>query len=280
MIEIKTVLKPPCTYQGGKQRYAKQIIDIIYQQNEINEDTKFYDLCSGSGAISLELINRGFNPKNITMVDKSPWGLFYKLIGQSKFDADMFKKCIDKVPNDKNYIKEYISNISKESIDEFCIYKFLLLQATSFGGKQVDIKDDKWIHNGFRDYWQPTETSIRRSPVNPMQPVKSELFDRVKLLVDNCKGINCLYDDILDINLTKEDNSIIYIDPPYMNTTGYNNNDFNIHDFIDKNKELKLYISEGQQMLDNAIRLDKSGAKGGITAKKKSRTEEWLNIIN
>ena len=280
MIKIKTVLKPPCTYQGGKQRYSKQIIDIIYEENEINEDTKFYDLCSGSGAISLELINRGFNPKNINMVDKSLWGLFYKLIGQSTFDIDIFKQYIDNVPNDRNDIKQYIVKISKESIDEFCIYKFLLLQSTSFGGKQVDIKGDKWIHNGFRDYWQPTETSIRQSPVNPMQPVKSELFDRVKLLVENCKGVNCIYDDIINVDLIKEDNTIIYIDPPYMNTTGYNNNDFSIYDFINKNKELKLYISEGQQISDNSIRLDKSGAKGGITAKKKSRTEEWLNIIN
>ena len=214
------------------------------------------------------------------MADKSLWGLFYKLIGQSIFDINIFKGCIDKVPDDRNYIKEYISHMSKEKIDSLLVYKFLLLQATSFGGKQVDIKDNKWIHNGFRDYWQPTEISIRQSPVNPMQPVKSELFDRVKLLAENCKGIKCIYDDILDIDLVKEDNTIVYIDPPYMNTTGYNDNDFNLHDFINKNKEFKLYISEGQQISDNAIRLDKSGAKGGITAKKKSRTEEWLNIIN
>ena len=60
----------PCSYQGGKQRLAKKIVDIIFEQNEINEDTKFYDLCCGSGAITLELINRGIHPSNITMVDR------------------------------------------------------------------------------------------------------------------------------------------------------------------------------------------------------------------
>ena len=40
----------PCAYQGGKQRLAKQIVDVIFEQNDINETTKFYDLCCGSGA--------------------------------------------------------------------------------------------------------------------------------------------------------------------------------------------------------------------------------------
>ena len=30
-------LVPPCAYQGGKQRIAKQIVDIIYEQNKIND---------------------------------------------------------------------------------------------------------------------------------------------------------------------------------------------------------------------------------------------------
>lgn len=56
-------LIPPCTYQGGKQRYAKQIVDIMFKENNICENTKFYDLCCGSGAITLEIINRGISHK-------------------------------------------------------------------------------------------------------------------------------------------------------------------------------------------------------------------------
>lgn len=66
----------PCAYQGGKQRIAKDIVDIFFKENGINEETKFYDLCCGSGAISIELVNRGVNPSNIIMVDKSPWDYF------------------------------------------------------------------------------------------------------------------------------------------------------------------------------------------------------------
>lgn len=93
-------LIPPCSYQGGKQRLAKQIVDIIYKENEINENTKFYDLCCGSGAISIEMINRGFYDSNITMVDASPWGLFYQGVGDLTFSTDVFKTYIDDIPKD------------------------------------------------------------------------------------------------------------------------------------------------------------------------------------
>ena len=91
MKKISQKLVPPCSYQGGKQRLAKQIVDIIFEQNEINEDTKFYDLCCGSGAITLELINRGVNPKNITMVDASMWGKLWVAIANNEFNLDIFK---------------------------------------------------------------------------------------------------------------------------------------------------------------------------------------------
>ena len=71
-------LEIPCSYQGGKQRLAKQIVDIFYAENEINDETKFYDLCCGSGAVSLELINRGFNSNNITMIDNGCFGQFWQ----------------------------------------------------------------------------------------------------------------------------------------------------------------------------------------------------------
>lgn len=52
-------LQVPCSYQGGKSRLVSKIVDIFFEENEINDDTHFYDLCCGSGAISIELINMG-----------------------------------------------------------------------------------------------------------------------------------------------------------------------------------------------------------------------------
>jgi site-specific DNA-adenine methylase len=141
MRKLNKKLVPPCSYQGGKQRLAKQIVDIMFEQNEINEDTKFYDLCCGSGAITLELINRGIHPSNITMVDKGVYGVFWNSIANDEFDLEIFKSEIDKLPELKD-IQKYLQELSNQDVDGNKLeYHYLLLQSGSFGSKQI------WIEN-------------------------------------------------------------------------------------------------------------------------------------
>lgn len=116
----------PCAYQSGKQRIAKQIVNIISQYIK-NDNIKFYDLCCGSGAVSIELVNRGFNPKNIIMVDKSPWGLFWQKIGNGTFSMDVFKFYIDNIPKNISKIQEHIKQLYKNPTPENLVYEFLLL---------------------------------------------------------------------------------------------------------------------------------------------------------
>ena len=276
-------LVPPCSYQGGKQRLAKKIVDIIFEQNEINEDTKFYDLCCGSGAITLELINRGIHPSNITMVDSGLYGTFWNSVANDEFDMNIFKQEIDKLPSvDK--IQSYLQRLSNLSVNKDLLeYHYLLLQSGSFGSKQIWVENDKWKNNSFRSYWTPTETSNRRSPVNPMMPMPNTLFDRVKNIVDYMAGsINAINLDISKIEWHFDKNSIVYIDPPYKNTTGYGFN-FDYEEFIINNwAYVNIYVSEGYKMdnVEDAILLSKGRAKGSISGDiKKKPTEEWLNIF-
>ena len=276
-------LVPPCSYQGGKQRLAKKIVDIIFEQNEINEDTKFYDLCCGSGAITLELINRGIHPSNITMVDSGVYGTFWNSVANDEFDMNIFKQEIDKLPSvDK--IQSYLQRLSNLSVNKDLLeYHYLLLQSGSFGSKQIGVENDKWKNNSFRSYWTPTETSNRRSPVNPMMPMPNTLFDRVKNIVDYMAGsINAINLDISKIEWHFDKNSIVYIDPPYKNTTGYGFN-FDYEEFIINNwAYVNIYVSEGYKMdnVEDAILLSKGRAKGSISGDiKKKPTEEWLNIF-
>ena len=276
-------LVPPCSYQGGKQRLAKKIVDIIFEQNEINEDTKFYDLCCGSGAITLELINRGIHPSNITMVDSGVYGAFWNSVANDEFDMNIFKQEIDKLPSvDK--IQSYLQRLSNLSVNKDLLeYHYLLLQSGSFGSKQIWVENDKWKNNSFRSYWTPTETSNRRSPVNPMMPMPNTLFDRVKNIVDYMAGsINAINLDISKIEWHFDKNSIVYIDPPYKNTTGYGFN-FDYEEFIINNRAyVNIYVSEGYKMdnVEDAILLSKGRAKGSISGDiKKKPTEEWLNIF-
>ena len=282
MKKITSKLIPPCSYQGGKQRLAKQIVDIIFEQNEINDNTKFYDLCCGSGAITLELINRGVNPKNINMVDASKWGKLWEAISNNEFKLDIFKNEIDKLPEISN-INKYLKEINNNKIiKELDIYHFLLQQAGSFGSKFIDSNGDNWLNSAFRNYWTPTKTSNRRSPVNPMMPMPNTLFQRIELIVKNISGdIKAIHSKIENIDWCFDNNSIVYIDPPYKNTSGYNYK-FDYEDFITNNKYVTIYVSEGYKMssTDDSILLSKGRSKGNVRGNvKKKPVEEWLNVF-
>ena len=268
----------PCAYQGGKQRIAKQVVDIIsqYINNNNSDNIKFYDMCCGSGAISIELVNQGFNPENIIMVDASPWGLFWKQIGDGTFSMDIFKYYIDSVPKDISKIQEYIKQLYKNPTQMNLVYEFLLLQCASFGSKGIWWKDNKWCTSSFRNYWLPTATSSRRSPVNPMMPMPNTLYQRVQELSFGMEGVKGYWQDCNDIDI--EENSIIYIDPPYINTSGYGF-EFNYMNFIEKHKNIIL-LSEGMKLSDNNYNLTDRRSKGGISGeRKKKANEEWLNVF-
>ena len=285
------ILEIPCSYQGGKQRLAKQIVDIFYKENNINDDTKFFDLCCGSGAISLELINRGFNPNNITMIDNGCFGQFWQDIANEEFDLDIFKREIENLPNLEN-IQSYLKKLSDLPVDEDkMVYHYLLLQAGAFGSKQIWIENNKWKNNTFRSYWLPTETSNRRSPVNPMMPMPNTLYNRVEAIVEQLSGSiiasrESVFDAVYRIDEERNKgnkNIIIYIDPPYANTTGYKET-FDIYSLEGQIWSTSpIYISEGYKMQEasESYLLSVGRTKGNISGEaKKKPTEEWLNRFN
>lgn len=97
-------LLPPCTYQGGKQRVANEIVDYIIANDLVfpsKNGTRIYDVCCGSGAVTIEFLNRGVDPSNITMLDISSWGKFWKSIGNGDFSLDKFSWYCNQVPRDK-----------------------------------------------------------------------------------------------------------------------------------------------------------------------------------
>src|SRR3546814_8323980 len=63
-------LRVPCAYQGGKQRVAAQIVDLLLGANP-GPNTRFYDLCCGSAAVSIELVKRGIEDRKSTRLNSS-----------------------------------------------------------------------------------------------------------------------------------------------------------------------------------------------------------------
>lgn len=272
---------PPCAYQGGKQRLSKEILDII-ESKEGTDTYTLFDLCCGSGAISLEALSR---EKQVVMIDKNFYGLFWELIGNGKFDLNVFHNEIHKLP-EVDKIQDYLKNLSNQPIDlDFVVYHYLLLQAGAFGSKQIWAEGGEWKNNTFRSYWMPTESSNRRSPVSPMMPMPKTLYDRVAALTNLSANIKGYYIDvfnskeIIDSNKGKK---VIYIDPPYKKTTGYKEN-FDIDELISYlPNNVSIYVSEGYKMQGSkeSWLLSEGRNKGNISGTvKKKPVEEWLNYF-
>ncbi|MDK7181343.1 hypothetical protein QP446_11340 [Corynebacterium riegelii] len=271
-------LRVPCTYQGGKQRLAPQITEILLRSTS-SPDFRFYDLCCGSGAISIELINRGVPPERITMLDQSSWGSFWNAIGTGTFEMSVFEEHLAQVPTDKSLVKTHMEKLAKQDPEANEAEIYPILQSSSFGGKQLWWDGNKWQNAFFRDYWQPTPTSVRRSPANPMQPRPEELHRRIELIHRRMSGVKAIRSDISELlNSSIPDNAVIYIDPPYLGTTNYGF-DFEISAFVAKLKtqtQAAIFVSEGSALGPHAVEIFPAGANGGITGNRSSKHREWL----
>lgn len=276
---MRPLLRVPCSYQGGKQRVAAQIVDHLLKAAP-GPNSRFYDLCCGSGAVTIELVNRGVDPSRILMLDISSWGAFWSAIGSGTFNMDAFDQFLSELPSDKRNFKTYMSALSALPVADHEVELYPLLQACSFGGKQIWRNGEHWANACFRDYWEPTATSIRRSHANPMQPSPTELRRRIVALVNGMKGVTCHNVDIMTIlGAPIPNNAVLYVDPPYRTTTSYAFS-FDLTTFINRFREVNqgpLFVSEGVPLNDNALMLIFGGAKGGISGVRKGKHQEWLS---
>lgn len=272
-------LRVPCAYQGGKQRVAEQIVDLLLEAAP-SADSRFYDLCCGSGAVSIELVNRGVDPSRIVMLDLSSWGEFWSAIGAGTFSMEIFDQIIAEIPADKRQVKTHMKKLSSLPADGREAELYPVLQASSFGGKQIWYEKGRWQNAFFRDYWEPTATSVRRSPANPMQPSPVELRRRVAALVESMRGVTCIRENITTaLDHPFPHDAVVYVDPPYGGTTGYGFG-FDVPSFAAHFRESNcapLFVSEGKPLSKDARQLNFGGAKGGISGTRVGKHQEWLN---
>lgn len=266
-------LAAPVTYQGAKHRYAKEIIDRIGP--DFNEP--FHDVCCGSGTVSIELVNRGFDPKQIHMVDSGPWGLVWRMIGDGSFDLDRFRELLNEIP-DRNLIQAHAKHLSRQPASLDTVYVYLILQACAFGGKAIWIEKDRWKNTSFRSFWQPNGVARRKSTVNPMMPMPNTLLERTEAL---CKGMLGVHGYWQKAENYLPRGGTVYIDPPYENTTGYGGT-LNTATYLNTISGVKCFVSEGRPFSFEAVQLAdaNSRARGGISGTRKKANAEWLSNIH
>lgn len=115
-----------------------------------------------------------------------------------------------------------------------------------------------------------------------MQPSPEELRRRVQELERRMIGVDALREDvntILDENLP--DDSVVYVDPPYIATTNYGFN-FDVLGFaqmLGDRTRAAVYVSEGRALGSDALELQVGGANGGISGNRVNKHKEWLTRI-
>lgn len=211
-------------YQGSKKKISRKIVEIV--KENFGTDKKVYDLLGGGGAISCEFLLQGFdivyNKKNTGVYETFKHSLNLKvedlkkyIISREEFFRIRDKK--EKSPEDNlkllvnsfgNNCKGYL--YSAENSD----FKYNLA---------VEILENE---ENWRQYKQ-TETynnKIERlEQIERLQQLgQLQQLERVQLLELHNKS----YKDFSHL-----ENSIIYLDPPYENTTGYHGETFEHKEF-------------------------------------------------
>lgn len=276
----------PLSYQGGKQRLAPAVVDLWW--SHLADGGRFVDLCCGSGAVSIEMVNRGFPVEAITMVDAGPWGLFWSKVGTGSFNTSVFEAYLDALPSDPGLIQGALQELAREPVGDDAAEVFPILQAGSFGAKALWINGHgparRWANTSFRSYWMPTATSSRRSPVNPMMPMPATLRGRVLAVVEAMQGVDGRCADATDVaaHLAASPDTawVTYMDPPYAGTTAYGYG-LDIPAVATAMAAFgPVFVSEGVALTDEAHLLSSGRAKGGISgAKKVAHNQEWVSVF-
>lgn len=227
----------------------------------------------------MEMVRRGMPTASVTMVDAGPWGAFWEKVGNGTFRVDVLRSYLDSVPSDLADVKRFMEELAKQPADVDTAEVFVVLQAASFGGKAIWVDGSRWANTSFRDYWEPTETSSRRTPVNPMMPMPGTLLRRVEAVCEHMVGVSGVHGRVE--NVAPEPGSVVYFDPPYRGTTDYGHAVADVHSTVlSLAATCTVWVSEAEPVTGNAVRLDSGRRKGGISGERAVANEEWLSVAS
>lgn len=250
-------LKPPAVYQGAKQKIAGKILDVIDPKLE----QPFWDLCCGSGAITCELLNRGFKPEQITMVDSGPWALFWQEISDGSFDINRLRTLIARLPKDPNAIGFFLKGLAAGA-KTWDAPTFLLLQAGSYRCKAVGFN-----RNPLDSYGLDGTFKLPGVNGDGLRPHASEILSRVEALMERGRGLNVLRLDVREVHIPP--GATVYVDPPYSGTTGYAGK-------LDGWKPNRpVWMSEGKPLGPTCYLIQ----QGRETNFRKHAADEWITLL-
>lgn len=219
-------------YQGSKKKISKKIIEIVKQN--FGTEKPIYDIFGGGGAITAECLINGLDV-HYNDLDKTITDMFKKVVNE---DRDYLKT----LPVSRDDFFKIREKKNKTIDDE------LKLLANSFGNgrktylysKEIsDLKHNLVIeiiknHDTFSGYKKTETYKNAYRPFDFGKESKNQVLQQLAQLqqLERVQQLGQL-EDLRVTNLdykafSNVENAILYLDPPYENTTieGYSINDF------------------------------------------------------
>lgn len=269
--------RPPVTFQGGKQRLAPAIVDVL----ELRPDEPFYDLCCGSGAVTIEVVSRGHPTSLVGMVDDGPWGLVWEEVGAGRFSLDALRRVAAAVPERVEQQADFLRELRKQPVHVDTSAVFLILQAGSFGGMAVYFDGERWSSAGkrgdIRTAWRSKDDPTKHTAT--LMPCAAKVVRRMEVLCELLLGVGLDRGDFYEL---ADLDGVVYVDPPYAGTAGYGGRATPAYDFAAfaaRNPKASTWVSEARPLQGDAKRMAKANRQGGIRGKRAAPIEEWLTHV-
>ena len=214
-------------YQGSKKKISRKIVEIV--KENFGENYKVYDLLGGGGAVACEFLLQGFNVvyneknKSVYEMFKRSLTLTNEDIRKLIISRDEFLRIRDKevktVEEDLKILINSFGNACKS-------YPYSIENSELKYNLAIEIleKEENWK--------QYKQTETYKNKVNQVGDLKClariQQLQQLQQLqpLERLELHNKSYKDFSHL-----ENTIIYLDPPYENTTGYHGETFEHKEF-------------------------------------------------
>ena len=271
-------------------------------------DYTFYDLCCGTGALTLRLLDAprsspfpmtgckrayadpilvalgaaGRRPANIVMADCGPWGNFWTVLAQER-SGEQIAEYIEYVLGAAGAGVAVFDHLKTEPVPSDPVEQaavFACLQVANGRGRAVQIKDGMWRTHGYAHL-----SNLAREKGFPERLRPHRVAERVRgLAAVDWPDVRVHTGDLRTLDLAPQAGDVVALDPPYRDTLGYGDRDLDRSEVLYQGRMLAargatVGICEKESLTDDLPGWASQEVKGKMWQKRSmGKSGEWITI--
>lgn len=267
----------------------------------------FYDLCCGTGAVTLRLISphaqafpmtgckrdfatslldllgiRGQRPDKVVMADVGPWGEFWRVVAQDRRGTEVASYIAD-VCGAAGSGWEVFDGLKYDPVPDCPVARaavFACLQVANARGRAVQIDGDAWVTHG---YAHLSDRARQKNFPERLRPYR--VAERVRCLAGLDWPPTVVHAaDLRTLDLDPREGDVVAMDPPYADTLGYGDHDLDRPEVLYQGCMLaargaRVGICEGESLTPDLPGWYAARVAGGSWRKRSmGKTTEWLTM--